>query len=108
MKERRATEIGRRLKGLMLRHVYGMITCREFEEFINAYQESELPSRERSRFEMHLRVCRECRQYLAAYQQTIEVGRAVFTTPDEPLPDNVPEGLIQAILKLRKGDKANE
>jgi hypothetical protein len=51
---------------------------------------------------LHIRLCRECREYLAAYQRTIEVGREVFKSADEALPDDVPEDLIKAILEARK------
>lgn len=92
----------------MFKRVHGMITCREFEEFISSYLEGELSKREHSRFQRHLRICRACRQYLQAYQQTIKVGRAVFTSPDEPVPDDVPESLIDTILKLRAGEKPGD
>ncbi|GMR15026.1 MAG: hypothetical protein BMS9Abin30_0643 [Gammaproteobacteria bacterium] len=108
MKEHKKSRIGRRLKGLMFRRIHGMITCREFEEFINNFLDGELSKRERSRFGRHLRICRECRQYLQAYQRTIEIGRAVFTSPDEPVPDDVPESLIDTILKLRADNKTGD
>ncbi len=41
---------------------------------------------------------RVCREYLAAYQRTMEVCRAVFHSSNEPSPDDVPEDLIKAIL----------
>jgi len=102
-----STKIGtmRRLKGVMLKRVHGMITCREFEEFINAYLDDELTSKERTRFKMHLFMCRECRDYLAAFERTIEVGSAVFNSSDEPVPNDVPESLINTILKIREGDE---
>jgi len=100
--------IGRRLKGLMLKRVHGMITCREFEDFISGYLDGELSSRKRSRFDLHLRLCRECRQYLQAYQQTIAVGQAAFAAPDEPVPDDVPRELINSILKLHADDPAGD
>jgi len=108
MKAHEKPGLGRRLKGFMLKRVPGMITCREFDGFISGYLDGELPDRWRSRFEMHMRICRECRQYLQAYQRTIEVGRAVFTSPDEPVPDDVPESLINTILKLREEEKAGD
>ncbi|VAW57676.1 hypothetical protein MNBD_GAMMA07-1099, partial [hydrothermal vent metagenome] len=37
-----------------------------------------------------------------AYQRTIEVSRAVFHSPDQPVPDEVPEDLIKAILNASK------
>jgi len=93
----------RRLKGTMLRHMHGMITCREFEEFVLRYLDGELPSKQAKIFEWHLRICRECREYLAAYKRTIEIGIALLGPADESVPDDVPEDLITAVLDAREG-----
>jgi anti-sigma factor RsiW len=90
------------LKGFMLKHMHGMITCKEFENFILDYLDDELPSLQRTRFERHIRLCRECKQYLQAYRRTIEVSSAVLSAPETQVPDDVPEDLIKAILKARK------
>ena len=89
------------MRGMMLRHMPLMITCRQFEDFILAYLEGALPGRQKFVFETHLKVCRECRDYLAAYQRTIEVSRRAFDRPDSPVPDDVPEDLVKAILAAR-------
>ena len=88
----------RRVKGLMLRYMHGMITCREFEAFVLRYLDNELTERERTVFERHLKFCRECREYLAAYRRSIELGRAVISEGDAPVPDDVPRDLITAVL----------
>jgi anti-sigma factor RsiW len=90
------------LKGFMLKRMHGMISCKEFEDFILDYLDDELPALQRSRFERHIRLCRECKQYLQAYQRPLEVSRAVVPSPDSVIPDDVPEDLIKAILKARK------
>lgn len=90
------------LKDFMFQHVWGMITCREFETFIQAYHDDELPNAQKSVFEWHLRLCRECSEYLAAYRRTIELGQAVFASPDEAVPEEVPEELVKAILDARR------
>ena len=92
----------RRAKGIMLKHMHRMITCKEFEDFILRYLDDELSARQRSVFELHMRLCRECREYLAAYRRSIEVSRGVFKLTDEALPEDVPEDLIKAILEARK------
>lgn len=92
----------RRFKGTMLKRVHGMITCREFEEFVLQYLDGELPSKQRNIFEWHMRICRECREYLAAYKRTVEVGKAALGSADESVPDDVPEDLIRAVLDARK------
>lgn len=89
------------LKGFMLKHLPGMMTCREFEAFVTDYTEGELSTEQYTRFKRHLAMCRECRQYLHAYQRTIELTQAAFPSPDEPVPDDVPEALIKAILQSR-------
>lgn len=90
------------LKGFMLKRMHRMITCKEFEDFVLSYLDGELPIRQKSVFEMHLRICRECRDYLASYQRATELGRAVSLSPDEPVPEDVPEDLIKAILDAHK------
>ena len=90
------------LKGFMLKRMHGMITCKEFEDFIQRYCDDELTNRQRSQFERHLSICRECREYLVAYQHAMKVSRAVFLSSDDPVPDDVPEDLIKAILEARK------
>lgn len=92
----------RRIKGSMLKRMHGMITCREFEEFVLRYLDGELSKKEARVFEWHLRLCRECREYLAAYRRAMEIGQAVVSRDDEQLPDDVPEDLVVAILDARE------
>ncbi len=93
----------RRMRGLMLRHMPLMITCREFEDFILAYLEGELPERQRFVVELHTKVCQECRDYLDAYRRAMEISKRVFEQEDEPVSDEVPEDLVKAVLAARDG-----
>jgi len=102
MAHRHKTGIRRWFKGFMLKRMHRMITCKEFEDFVLSYLDGELSNRQRSAFEWHMRICRECRDYLAAYQRAAELGRAVLPSPNEPVPDDVPEDLIKAILDARE------
>ena len=92
----------RKLKGAMMKHMHGMITCREFEDFVQRYLDGELPKRQATIFEWHMRLCRECREYLAAYRRTMEMSQAALGEPDDPVPGDVPEDLITAILDARE------
>ena len=94
--------MARWMRGMMLNHMPWMITCREFEDFILAYLEGDLPEKQRFVFELHLKVCRECRDYLAAYRRTIEVSKRAFESPDAPLPESVPKDLITAVLAAKR------
>ena len=85
----------------MQKHVHGMMTCREFEGFVLDYVDGKLPQHQKSLFELHMHRCRECRQYLEAYRRTQEITRATFHSPDAPVPDDVPDDLVKAILKAR-------
>ena len=97
------TGIRRWLKGVMLERMPGMITCREFEDFICDYLDGTLPAAKRRVFELHMRICRECREYLAAYQKARALGQATaLPGSTEPVPDDVPEDLIKAILESRR------
>jgi len=89
------------LKGLILRRVHGMITCREFEDFVLAYLDGELPAHQSRIFERHMRMCRECREYLAAYERALEVGRTALVPGANSVPEEVPEDLVKAVLEAR-------
>lgn len=77
------------------------MTCRELVEFLGEYLDDALAADARARFEQHLAACADCAAYLEAYRTTIALGRAAFTHPDDPVPDGVPEDLVQAILAAR-------
>lgn len=94
--------VRRWLKGLFLKRVHNMITCKEFEEFVLRYLDGELSNKQQSIFEWHLRLCRECREYLAAYQRTLDIAGAISTPLQTSVPDDVPEDLVKAILDARE------
>lgn len=77
------------------------ITCREFIEFIEQYLSNDLLMEEREKFEFHLTHCPPCVRYLHSYQETIKIGKLALTPTVEPVPPEVPEELIQAILSAR-------
>ncbi|MEM7357518.1 MAG: zf-HC2 domain-containing protein [Pseudomonadota bacterium] len=92
----------RRMKGLMLKFMPGMITCREFESFIVDYLDNTLEAEQRTLFERHIRLCRECREYLAAYQASNALSATLKSSPDDQVPDSVPQDLVDAVLAARQ------
>jgi anti-sigma factor RsiW len=74
------------------------ITCQELIAFIASYRDNELSADQRVEFERHLSVCPSCVAYLKTYEQTIALTRA---TGDDPVPEEVPESLVRAILNAR-------
>lgn len=76
--------------------------CREFTEFLMAYLDGELADRERRAFEAHLSVCEDCVAYLRSYEATVRLERRAFAAPDAPVPGDVPEELVAAILASRR------
>ncbi len=97
-----ATSVMQKAKAFMFRSLPMMISCREFEAFLIDYFDDSLPKRQRLVFEMHLKLCRECREYLIAFKRSIDVSKRVFTDLDEQVPDDVPEDLVRAIIDARK------
>ncbi len=95
----------RLIRALVMGHMPGMITCAELEAFIDDYLEERLTPREKWVFELHLKMCRECRSYLAAYRRSIEMGQRVFREPESAVPGDVPEDLVRAILAARGDDR---
>ena len=78
-----------------------MITCREFVEFVWAYVSGELPQDQRFEFDAHMAVCPHCINYLDSYSKTIQLEKAAFEDLDEPIPQDMPEELVNAIVAAR-------
>jgi anti-sigma factor RsiW len=78
------------------------VTCREFADFMMDYLSDELSPESRGQFEHHLNVCANCRKYLTSYEETVKLGKRAFDDEDAPLPADVPEGLVKAILAARR------
>jgi anti-sigma factor RsiW len=86
----------RRIQGVIFK-LPGMITCEVFEGYILAYLDDELPASKRQLFEMHLKVCKSCRKYLADYRKALAATEALLEEETAAL-EKVPEDLIAAIL----------
>ena len=86
----------RRINGVLFK-LPGMINCEVFEGFILAYLEDELTARQKRLFETHLKVCRDCRRYLADYRKALTATTALRNEDTASLED-VPQDLITAIL----------
>ncbi len=93
----------RKLKGL-LGKMPMMLTCQEFEDFVLDYFEGTLTAKENAIFKMHLLVCTDCKRYLAAYKRSVELGQNLFKEPNSPVPDDMPEDLVQAILAAKESE----
>ena len=74
------------------------MTCREFAELLADYLAGGLAGDPRAQFEHHLTLCPNCQRYLDGYRATVRLGKAAFADGDAPLPADVPEDLVKAIL----------
>ena len=80
------------------------MNCREFLDFLMAYLDDELPAAQRAALDDHLGDCPSCVTYLDTYRETVRLGRDVCADPEAPMPDNVPDDLVRAILAARRGE----
>jgi anti-sigma factor RsiW len=77
------------------------VTCKDFVEFLDDYLGGGLSGPEREAFNAHLAVCPSCVAYMKTYRDTVRLGKAALAPSDEPLPKEVPEGLVRAIMSAR-------
>ena len=64
------------------------------------YLDDELPPGQRTEFDRHVAMCPSCVDYLKTYEKTVVLAKACAA--NDPVPDDVPESLVQAILEARK------
>ena len=79
------------------------MTCKDFIDFLHEYLSEELPQAQQVRFEEHLAICVSCVAYLSNYRDTMKLAKGAYSDPEGPLPDEVPDELVAAILSARRG-----
>lgn len=77
------------------------MTCRQLTDFIIDYRSGTLSPDVRAEFDAHLAECSDCATYLKSYGETIRLARGAYGQPDDPIPADVPERLVHAILAAR-------
>jgi anti-sigma factor RsiW len=76
------------------------LTCGEFVEFLDDYLAGALGPQRLASFNEHLAACPSCVGYMKTYRETIRLGKSALAA-SEPVPDEVPEELVRAILRAR-------
>lgn len=80
-----------------------MIRCREFQNFFIDYLEGNLPAPKLRVFEHHLKLCRECCDYLAVYQASLKIAKQAMADKQVQIDiADVPEDLIAAVIAAQK------
>jgi predicted anti-sigma-YlaC factor YlaD len=81
------------------------MTCQDFANFLDRFLEGSLPAALAQEFDEHLKICADCRNYLDGYRQTGQAARAALRASADPVPAEVPEKLVAAILAARARTK---
>jgi anti-sigma factor RsiW len=75
------------------------VTCRDFADFLLEHAEGGLSPDARREFERHMALCPDCVRYLQHYTETVKAGRLAMA---DELPADMPESLVNAILRARE------
>jgi anti-sigma factor RsiW len=77
------------------------LSCREFVAFLGEYLSGGLAPEQLAVFNAHLACCPSCVNYTNTYRQAVRLGRAALGCDDGPVPTDVPDQLVQAVLAAR-------
>jgi anti-sigma factor RsiW len=76
------------------------LTCRELVDFLDDYFDGVLEGPARAAFHRHVAACPSCVAYMNTYRASTRILREALR--DRPgLPEDVPAGLVAAILAAR-------
>ena len=70
-----------------------MMTCQKLTELVTEYLEGKMSFGKRLEFRLHVSMCPPCRRYLKQMKSTV---RALGHVPDDPIPDDVRDDLLDA------------
>jgi len=102
----------KRLSSLMMRCMPMMVTCKEADEFIDAYLAGELAWKQRLIFEWHMGLCPGCRHYLKQYGRSIELCRENFYGGEESRAEagetdqEIAKRLMDAVAAAKRSEKS--
>jgi anti-sigma factor RsiW len=82
-----------------------MLTCREFDEFMVDYLDGELPVWQKYMCWLHVKMCKECAYFVQQYRRTLALEKSAFASPEDAVPDSVPEDLVRAAIARRNKSK---
>lgn len=77
------------------------LNCREFVDFLDDYLAGALSYEQRAAFNAHLAICPPCVAYMKTYQASVHMGKAVLKRSEDPVPNEVPEDLVRAVVAAR-------
>jgi anti-sigma factor RsiW len=78
------------------------VTCEGCVDFLLDYIDGVLPESERFKFESHIAFCKDCEVYLDNYKKAAAAAASAGKHDRSRGAAEVPEALIQAILRTRK------
>lgn len=78
------------------------MNCREFVDFLMDYLDDHLSEAQGTTFRNHMQECPGCVRYLDTYREAVRLGKACCEDLDGPIPEDVPEALVTAILAARR------
>lgn len=82
-----------------------MMSCRVVGEHLGVFLRGELPFTERLEFHRHLAGCRACHDRVEKARDAIDVSRSACSGAADPVPDEVPDGLVAAIWSFAGAGK---
>lgn len=80
-----------------------MMTCRVVGERLGVFLRGELPFTERFEVHRHLAACPACHDRVEEARDAMDLSRAACSGAADPVPDEVPDGLVAAIWSFRRG-----
>lgn len=80
-----------------------MLTCEQMTELVSDYVDRRLSLWDRLRFQLHLGMCRHCREYVRQMRLTLDT---VGSLPDAPMPDDVRDELLERFRSWKRDEDA--
>ena len=87
------------IKGEMMHLMAGNMSCLELTELITEYLEGSMPLGQRIRFQIHLGLCRGCRDHLRQMKLTIQT---LGKLPVETIPPAIRDELLNRFRHWKK------
>lgn len=102
------SKLKQKLGGKLLQYGPGLITCRQFDEFLADYLDGGLTDRQKKIFDGHMALCPMCGAHFGTYMATFKMTQQAFGPSNDFIPEHVPEELTLAVINSINGGRQGQ
>ena len=86
----------------LLGKIFPIASCKDFEEFVLAYQQKDLGLYNNLNFKLHMAICSRCKKYYTGYLNTIALSKQAYKGEGAEVTEAQARELVEMLKRLER------